>query len=102
MMQFGSKFILITAGLFVCLFFLRFNCAFKSKSPGNLVTQNKESISFTPHASTLCYWTHAMHFALALWQMSSVTIQVPVLISLFRSLEMRVGKAQLGEITLSV
>lgn len=42
-----------------------------------------------------------MHFVSALWQMSSVIVQVPVLISLFRSLEMRVGKAQLGEIILS-
>lgn len=42
-----------------------------------------------------------MYFALALWQMSSVTIQAPVLISLFRSLETRVGKVQLGEIILS-
>ena len=42
-----------------------------------------------------------MHFALALWQMSSITIQAPVLISLFRSLEKRVGKVQLGEIILS-
>lgn len=42
-----------------------------------------------------------MHFALTLWQMSSVTIQIPVLISLFRSLEARVGKAQSGEIILS-
>lgn len=33
--------------------------------------------------------------------MSSVTIQAPVLISLFRSLETRVGKVQLGEIILS-
>ena len=42
-----------------------------------------------------------MHFALALWQMSSITIQAPVLISLFRSLEKRTGKVQLGEIILS-
>ena len=42
-----------------------------------------------------------MRFALALWQMSSITIQAPVLISLFRSLEKRVGKVQLGEIILS-
>ena len=33
--------------------------------------------------------------------MSSITIQAPVLISLFRSLEKRVGKVQLGEIILS-
>lgn len=42
-----------------------------------------------------------MHFALALWQMSSVTIQAPVLIRLFRSLETRVEKVQVGEIILS-
>lgn len=42
-----------------------------------------------------------MHFASALWQMSSVTIQAPVLIILFRNLETRVGKVQLGEIILS-
>lgn len=42
-----------------------------------------------------------MHFALALWQMSSVKIQASVLISFFSSLETRVGKVQLREIILS-
>lgn len=42
-----------------------------------------------------------MHFALALWQMSSIMIQAPVFISVFRSLDTRVVKVQLGKIILS-
>lgn len=42
-----------------------------------------------------------MHFALALWQMSSIMIQAPEFISIFRSLDPRVAKVQLGKIILS-
>lgn len=56
---------------------------------------------FTLQPMAFGCWTHAMHFALALWQISSVKFQAPVLISLFRRLETRVGKVQLREIILS-